>query len=145
VKPIALIESPVYNLTDFCKAKVKGNAMNNKKPTFSGPNAGLNIIAELVKRLRLIWLLFTDKRVPVWVKSVLPLSVLYLFSPIDFVPDVLLGLGQLDDLGVLLLGMALFVKLCPADVVEYYTNQLEFGDLHDSETVDATYRVIDED
>lgn len=119
--------------------------MTSKKPVFSDPNKGMTILTEFIKRFRLVWLLFTDKRVPIWIKSILPLSLLYLVSPVDFLPDFILGLGQLDDLGVILLGMALFVKLCPVDIVEYYLNQLEYGDLHDGETVDTTYRVIDED
>jgi uncharacterized membrane protein YkvA (DUF1232 family) len=72
----------------------------------------------------------------------------YLISPVDFVPDVLLGLGQLDDLGIILLGIALFVRLCPPDIVDYYRNQLEYGndfEPDDDETVDTTYRVVDED
>ena len=103
--------------------------------------------AEIINRFRLVWLLFWDKRVPLWAKTVLPISVLYLLSPIDFVPDVVLGLGQLDDLGVILLGMALFVKLSPPDIVEYYLHQLEYGKGlgHMDEVVDTTYRVIDEE
>ncbi len=120
--------------------------MANQKPALPDPDKGLPLLAELIKRLRLVWLLLKDGRVPLWIKSVLPLSLLYLVSPADFVPDVILGLGQLDDLGVILLGMALFVKLCPSDIVEYYANQLEYGDLYNNdETVDTTYRVIDED
>jgi uncharacterized membrane protein YkvA (DUF1232 family) len=78
-------------------------------------------------------------------KSVVPLSLLYLISPLDFIPDMALGLGQLDDLGVILLGMALFVKLCPPNIVEYYQNQLEYGPENNNEAVDTTYRVMDED
>jgi uncharacterized membrane protein YkvA (DUF1232 family) len=82
-----------------------------------------------------------------WVKSVLPISLIYLISPVDFIPGALFPMvGGLDDLGVVLLGIALFVKLSPLDVVEDYQNQLEYGDLYnDSETIDTTYRVIDED
>jgi hypothetical protein len=58
---------------------------------------------------------------------------------------VFLGFGQLDDLGVILLGMALFVKLCPQDIVERYQNQLEYGSDSEGEAVDTTYRIVDED
>ncbi len=122
--------------------------MSNNKPIPVGQGKQLSILAGLIRQLRLVWLLFKDKRVPTWAKTILPVSLLYLISPIDFMPDVILGLGQLDDLGVILLGMTLFVKLCPPEIVEYYLNQLEYGhDFYsdDDETVDTTYRVVGED
>ena len=119
--------------------------MTNKKPVPYDSAKGLVFLTEIFKRLRLVWLLFKDGRVPLWVKSVLPASLLYLISPVDFVPDVILGLGQLDDLGVILVGMALFVKLCPQDVVQDYLDQLEYGDLRDDEVVDTSYSILDED
>lgn len=59
-----------------------------------------------------------DERVPNWLKFGLPAIVaLYFLSPIDLIPDFLLGLGQIDDIGVILLGMALFIRLAPEVVV----------------------------
>ena len=121
---------------------------NNKQVSKVNPEKHLSLMAGMFKQVRLVWLLFTDKRVSLWIKSVLPLSLLYLISPIDFIPDVLLGFGQLDDIGVILLGMALFVKLCPPELVNYYLNQIEFGsdsDEDDRQTVDASYKIVDED
>lgn len=85
-----------------------------------------------------------------WVKSVVPLSFLYMISPVDFIPDVILGLGQLDDLGVILLGLALFVKLSPPELVEYYRQQIEYGDQSpvdalDEGSIDTTYKILDDD
>ena len=111
------------------------------------PDKGIAFTAELFKRLRLVWLLFRDSRVSFWAKLVLPLSLVYLISPIDFIPGAVVPVvGGLDDLGVLLLGMALFVKLVPQEIVDGYENQLEYGELHqDDETADTPYRLIDED
>ena len=82
---------------------------------------GLAFTMELFKRVRLVWLLFKDSRVSFWSKLVLPLSLLYLISPIDFIPGALFPIvGGLDDLGVILLGMALFVKLAPPQLVQDY-------------------------
>lgn len=40
-------------------------------------------------------------QVPVWKRAlVIGLAIAYIVSPIDFIPDPLLGLGQLDDLAV---------------------------------------------
>jgi len=122
--------------------------MKNKRTTIpADPNKQLSFFSGLVKQLKLVWLLFRDERVSLWTKSVLPLSLLYIVSPIDFLPDFFLGLGQLDDLGVILLGMTLFVKLCPPELVNHYLDQLEYGEeFKDSgETVDTTYRVVGED
>ena len=111
------------------------------------PERGIAFTAEMFKRLRLVWLLVRDGRVSFWTKLVLPLSFLYLISPVDFIPGALFPIvGGLDDLGVILLGIALFIKLVPREIVDGYENQLEYGDLYrDDETVDTTYRLIDED
>ena len=123
--------------------------MSNNKPITADPaTKRLSMLTGMLKQLRLVWLLFRDKRVSIWAKSVIPIALLYLISPIDFIPGILLpGLGGLDDVGVVLLGMALFVKLSPPEIVEYYLNQLEYGNdfYKDAETVDTTYRVIGED
>ena len=119
--------------------------MTEKKLVPYEASKRLVFLTEIVKRLRLVWLLFWDGRVPLWIKSVLPASLLYLSSPIDFVPDVILGLGQVDDLSVILLGMTLFVKLCPQDIVREHLDKLEYGDLGNDEVVDTSYQVVDED
>jgi len=36
------------------------------------------------------------------------------------VPDPALGLGQLDDLAILLIGLKLFVDVCPPELVKLY-------------------------
>jgi uncharacterized membrane protein YkvA (DUF1232 family) len=73
--------------------------------------------AGLIRQFRLAWRLLWDPRVPVWTKLVPFGALLYIISPIDFVPDWFLGLGQLDDLGVLLLGVRLFTALMPDEIV----------------------------
>jgi uncharacterized membrane protein YkvA (DUF1232 family) len=70
-------------------------------------------LRSLVSQARLAVRLFREPRVPALLKSVPILAGLYLVSPIDFVPDFLPGLGQLDDLGVILAALELFVRLCP--------------------------------
>ncbi len=120
--------------------------MSNQKPVVpDDPHSGLPIVAELMNRLRLIWLLLKDERVPTMTKSVIPFSLMYLIWPVDIIADFIPVLGQLDDLGVLLLGMALFIKLSPHEVVQEYLHQLEYGDLGDEEAIDTTYQVLDEE
>ena len=73
--------------------------------------------------LRLGWRLFRDPRVASRLKVIVPLlAALYLVSPIDVVPDLFLGIGQVDDLGMV--GVALLVlarllpRFAPPEVVE---------------------------
>jgi uncharacterized membrane protein YkvA (DUF1232 family) len=80
-------------------------------------NTVLGWITDLVRQGRLAWRLLWDKRVPFWTKLIPPAVLLYIFSPADFLPDVALGLGQLDDLAILLIGTKLFIELAPIDIV----------------------------
>lgn len=73
-------------------------------------------------RIRLVWRLFQDGRVSPWAKRLIPLGALaYFIMPFDVIPDFLLGVGQVDDLGVIAVFafvlMNLLVKLAPSDVV----------------------------
>lgn len=89
------------------------------------------MLDEIMSRVHALWLsirltyhLFLDSRVPMWTKAVPILTVLYIFSPIDVIPDFLLVLGQLDDLVVLSAGLSFFEKLAPPDVVEEHRYRL---------------------
>ena len=67
----------------------------------------------LIAQARLAFRLFREPRVPMVLKAVPLLALLYVISPIDFVTDFIPGLGQLDDLGIILAALELFVRLCP--------------------------------
>jgi len=80
-------------------------------------NALVEWLQEAMRQARLAWRLFWDQRVPLWTKLIPPAVLAYVISPIDIIPDVALGLGQLDDIAVLLLGLKLFIELAPPEVV----------------------------
>jgi len=42
----------------------------------------------------------------------------YVILPTDLLPDFFVGIGQLDDLAVILGGLKTFVSLCPREVVQ---------------------------
>ena len=84
----------------------------------------LGFLADVLRQIRLAWRLLLDSRVPLWLKTIVPASLLYLVSPVDFLPDVALGLGQLDDLAVLILGVKLFIELCPPAIVREHMQAL---------------------
>lgn len=79
----------------------------------------------LFNSFRIAWKLLWDSQVPGSAKLVPLLTVLYVLSPIDILPDVFVGLGQLDDLALLLLGTQLFIAVSPKDVVERIRAELE--------------------
>ena len=56
-------------------------------------------------------------RTPWYAKLVAALVAAYAFSPIDLIPDFIPVLGYLDDVIIVPLGIALAIKLIPADVM----------------------------
>jgi uncharacterized membrane protein YkvA (DUF1232 family) len=58
-----------------------------------------------------------DPRVPWYAKTLMGLVLAYAFSPIDLIPDFIPVLGYLDDLIVVPLGIALVLKMIPAQVM----------------------------
>lgn len=82
---------------------------------------------EVIENGRLVWRLVQDARVPGWVKIGIPLLVaLYFIFPIDFIPDFIPGLGQLDDIGVVLAGMSLMIRFAPSHIVAEHRRALGY-------------------
>lgn len=77
----------------------------------------LGWLKDFFGQFQLAWELLWDGRVPLLTKIVPLLTMVYLLSPVDFIPDVALGLGQLDDLAILLVGLRLFIDICPPELV----------------------------
>src|SRR5256714_3157033 len=79
-------------------------------------------VVDLIRRLptyiRLVWALLRDGRVPAQQKLILAGIGAYLFFPLDLIPDFVPVLGQLDDLAVVLLGLDLFIRSAPQDLVD---------------------------
>ncbi len=76
------------------------------------------------KKPTLFWRLFHDSRVPRPAKLVLPGVGLYLLMPIDLIPDFIPVVGYLDDVLVLMLGLWLFLRLCPEDIFREHVDSL---------------------
>ncbi len=117
-------------------------------------SGGGNILFELVKNARLAWRLLMDKRVAPWLKAIPVATLIYLLSPIDLLPDALPGLGQLDDIGLILLGLMFFIKMCPQEVVSQHLRELTplrssghgpNGKPAEDEYIDAPYRIINDE
>ncbi len=100
-----------------------------------GETAG--ILASIIKNARLVWRLLRDPDVSAWLKTIPLASLLYLLFPFDFLPDLALGLGQLDDIAIILLGLKLFIELSPQEVVRHHLREMS--------SVSGYYRVVDEE
>ncbi|MBE2184547.1 MAG: DUF1232 domain-containing protein [Anaerolineae bacterium] len=84
----------------------------------------MNAIESVIDQFLLTWKLLFDKRVPITTKLVPIAAVLYLFSPIDFIPDFFFGIGQLDDIGLMIAAIKAFELMSPADVVAELREEL---------------------
>ena len=78
-----------------------------------------------IYHLKLTWRLFRDSRVPGWVKLTIFMPFIYLVWPIDFIPDFIPLLGQIDDLGVFVVGFRLFYTFAPAYLVQEHRERLD--------------------
>jgi uncharacterized membrane protein YkvA (DUF1232 family) len=108
------------------------------------------------ENLRFTWRMLRDPRVAPYAKVVLPiLALVYLISPIDLIPDMILGLGQVDDIGVLALVAYFLVSYVKragwATLLENGPGRAQTrseSTVHTSVTnediIDAQYRVVSE-
>src|SRR5512136_2335814 len=64
-----------------------------------------------------IYLAYRDPRVPWYARIFAACVVGYAFSPLDLIPDPIPVLGYLDDLVLVPLGVALALRMIPADVL----------------------------
>jgi uncharacterized membrane protein YkvA (DUF1232 family) len=65
-----------------------------------------------------VYLAAKDPRTPWYAKALIFFVVAHTFSPIDLIPDFIPILGYLDDLIITPLGLALAIRLIPAEVLE---------------------------
>ena len=75
------------------------------------------VLLHLPNFARLYWRLFRDGRVSILPKALLVLTLFYVVSPLDVIPDFIPGIGEMDDVVVVLSGLWLFIRLCPPEVV----------------------------
>ena len=103
----------------------------------------------LLNYFMLAWKLLWDRRVPIYAKLAFALPLIYLISPIDIIPDLLIGLGQLDDVALVVAGMKMLEMLSPADVVAEHRAELSRRGAaapNREDVVDAPgFHVIDKD
>lgn len=128
--------------------------MPRTNSTSRSPGGPISILGEIVRNARLAWRLLNDRRVDTLYKIIpFGLMALYFLSPIDFFPDVIPVVGELDDLAVILLGIKLFIDLVPQEIVQQHLAEMTSvagryhpGRQHSTEesVIEVPYRVKEE-
>ncbi len=99
--------------------------MAEEKKNWLGPYIPQgNFIREVIQQAKLAYNLMLDPRVNPFTKLIPVAAVAYLIWPFDPLPDLVLGLGQLDDLAVLMIGLRFFFELSPPEVVHEHLKRL---------------------
>ena len=123
-----------------------------KNPKITPENIGM--LKSVVNHVRLVGRLLKDTRVPTYLK-VLPFApILYFLFPLDLIPDLIPVIGQMDDLGVLMLALQAFVVLVPQYVVDEHRDDLAGVKPHspasagakvdpNASTIDGKWKVVD--
>ena len=86
-------------MTSFI-ARIRGWAKRLKQKTF------------------ILYWAYRDPATPWFAKAFAAVVVAYAFSPMDLIPDFIPVLGYLDDLLLVPLGVALALKMIPAEVLD---------------------------
>jgi uncharacterized membrane protein YkvA (DUF1232 family) len=80
---------------------------------------GMTQIARALKRdVHAVYLAARDPQTPWYAKALAFAVAAYALSPIDLIPDFIPVLGYVDDLLIVPLGIALVIRLIPAEVME---------------------------
>ncbi|MCO6451359.1 MAG: DUF1232 domain-containing protein [Caldilineales bacterium] len=119
--------------------------MSNNPKTGSADHSSL--LKDLFDNMGLAWSLIRDKRVSPWLRFGVPaLAMAYVLFPVDLLPDVFPGLGQIDDLAAIVLALQFIVKTVSPEIVDEYRTRKgkqagPAGD--DGDYVDGAYRVVE--
>ena len=80
---------------------------------------------EFGSKLQLGRELILDRRIPLVARVVLPLLVLYLAMPIDFIPDFIPVIGWLDDVFLLVIALNIILRMTPRYVLDEQIEAIE--------------------
>jgi uncharacterized membrane protein YkvA (DUF1232 family) len=108
---------------------------------------GPRILPRIIPFLRLVWRLQRDKRVPIVLRALVPLAIVYVLSPLDLIRDRVPVIGRFDDLIVLVLAVLFLVKLSPQHAVDEHLGKPRSPrpeDKDPSKVVDGSSRLVDE-
>jgi len=81
--------------------------------------------SELKKQVFALYLAYKKKETPLIAKVFTAVVVAYALSPIDLIPDFIPVLGYLDDFILIPMGVAIALKLIPAEIMEECRKEAE--------------------
>ena len=76
-------------------------------------------------KLHLSLALAREPRIPLAVRAIPPALILYLAMPVDVIPDFIPVIGLIDDLLIVVIGVALLLRFTPRDVLKDHIARLE--------------------
>jgi len=79
--------------------------------------------AQLKREVTALWIAARDRRTPWAAKAVAGAVAAYALSPIDLIPDFIPVLGLLDDAILVPLGIALAVRMIPAELMAEFREE----------------------
>ena len=109
------------------------------------------LLPKILKFGRLVWRLTFDKRVSIFLRALVPLAVIYVVFPYDFIKDwgLPFGIGRFDDLIVMGLALLFLTKLAPPEIVDEHLDRIPSSDRPEdkdpAKVVDGSSRVIDDE
>ncbi|MDI6768752.1 MAG: DUF1232 domain-containing protein [Anaerolineales bacterium] len=99
--------------------------MKTKTHEITWPQPG-GFLQDIILQFKLILRLMGDRRVNFFLKLLPVAALVYLVSPLDFFPGLVLPfIGALDDAAIIWIGVSMFTALCPEDVVQEHMNALQ--------------------
>jgi uncharacterized membrane protein YkvA (DUF1232 family) len=101
------------------------------------------LLRSAISNVRLAVRLLREPRIPLLLKAIPVAGLAYVLSPLDFVPDVLPIVGQIDDLGLIVLAIEAFKRLSPGRAVAYHQAAIAQGRRYSPMVPGAPGEIID--
>ena len=84
----------------------------------------------LRRHLIALWQAFWHRATPIYLKIIMLAVAVYLFSPVDIIPDFLVGLGWVDDVLLVSLASNWIIRRLPPQVLGQSANR--YSQNHDN-------------
>lgn len=85
----------------------------------------IRAIAHLPNFVKLYFRLLSDRRIGLWPKALLIGAIAYAVSPLDFIPDMIPVVGEMDDLAIVLFACRTFIQMCPQEIVAEHVRGID--------------------